>query len=114
MLIFKVFRAPEWADLVENGTTPGSAVDRSDGFVHFSTATQLPETLRRHFAGDTGLVLVAMKASLGGPWLRWEPSRGGDLFPHLYRDLELSDVHWSRDLPDDPAERQLPVEPTCA
>jgi uncharacterized protein (DUF952 family) len=113
MLIFKIFRAAEWADLVENETTPGAPVDRADGFVHFSTAGQLPETLRRHFVGETGLVLVAMMAARGGRWLRWEPSREGQLFPHLYRDLEMADVHWSRDLPDDPAERQLPTEPTC-
>lgn len=114
MLIFKVFRAAEWADLVENGSTPGSPVDRADGFVHFSTASQLPETLRRHFAGETGLVLVAMEAARGGNWLRWEPSRNGDLFPHLYRDLEREDVHWSHELADDPSARALPTEPTCA
>lgn len=114
MLIFKVFRAAEWADLLENGTTPGAPVDLADGFVHFSTAGQLPETLRRHFVGETGLVLVAMMAARGGRWLRWEPSRDGDLFPHLYRDLEMDDVHWSRELPDNPDVRDLPTEPTCA
>ncbi len=114
MLIFKVFRAAEWADLVENGSTPGSPVDRADGFVHFSTAYQLPGTLQRHFAGESSLMLVAVTAARGGVWLRWEPSRGGELFPHLYRDLEMADVHWSRKLSDDPAARDLPIEPTCA
>lgn len=114
MLIFKVFRAAEWADLVENGSTPGAPVDRADGYVHFSTAAQLPETLRRHFRGETGLVLVAMMAERGGSWLRWETSRNGELFPHLYRDLEMADVHWSRELADDPEGRALPSEPTCA
>lgn len=114
MLIFKVFRGPEWAELVENGRTRGAPVDVADGFVHFSTAKQLPGTLGRHFAGETGLVLVAMKVAGTAPWLKWEASRGGALFPHLYRDIEIGDVLWSRPLADDPAERDLPAEPTCA
>lgn len=114
MQIFKVFRAPEWADLVENGSTPGSPADFADGFVHFSTAEQLPETIRRHFKGETGLILAAMLASRGGSWLRWEASRNGELFPHLYRDFEMEDVHWSRPLGDDPATHDLPVEASCA
>lgn len=114
MLIFKVFRAQEWAELASLGVTRGAPVDRQDGFVHFSTAGQLPETLRRHFRGETGLVLVAIEAASASPWLKWEPSRDGALFPHLYRDLELADVVWSRPLADDPAARSLPTEPTCA
>lgn len=114
MLIFKVFRAPEWVELETSGRTRGAPVDRKDGYVHFSTAGQLPETLQRHFAGATGLVLVAMDAGRGGPWLKWEASRGGELFPHLYRDLEAEDVVWARPLPDNPADWKLPLEPTCA
>lgn len=114
MLIFKVFRALEWAELASNGRTRGAPVDRTDGFVHFSTAAQLSGTLQKHFSGATGLMLVAMDAGRGGPWLKWEASRGGELFPHLYRDFEAEDVVWSRRLPDDPADWTLPLEPTCA
>lgn len=114
MLIFKILRADEWAEFEKNGRTRGAPVDRQDGFVHFSTAGQLPETLHRHFPDAHDLVLVAMDAGRGGPWLKWEPSREGELFPHLYRDLESADVVWSRPLPDDPAGWKLPLEPTCA
>lgn len=114
MLIFKVFRGPEWAELASNGRTRGAPVDRQDGFVHLSTAAQLAGTLQKHFAGATDLVLVAMDAARGGPWLKWETSRGGELFPHLYRDFEAEDVVWSRPLPDDSSAWTLPVDPTCA
>jgi uncharacterized protein (DUF952 family) len=65
-------------------------VDHADGYVHFSTAEQLRETLRRHFAGQAGLVLFAVEAEPLGAALRWEPSRGGALFPHLYGELEMA------------------------
>ena len=100
MLIYKVFRAAEWAELEALGETPGSPADRADGFVHFSTAEQLPGTLDRHFAGETGLMLLAVDADAAGPSLRWEPSRGGALFPHLYRPLARTDVLWSRPVED--------------
>lgn len=99
MLIYKVLRPAEWADLRAAGTSAGAPVDRQDGFVHFSTAEQLPATLSRHFAGEAGLILLACDADALAADLRWEPSRGGALFPHLYRQLRLSDVLWSRDLP---------------
>ena len=94
MLIYKVFRAAEWAELEAAGETPGAPVDRADGFVHFSTAAQLPGRCAKHFAGETGLVLVAVEAEAAGAAIRWEPSRGGALFPHLYRALDLADVLW--------------------
>lgn len=114
MLIFKVFRRPEWDELARLGHTQGAPVDRRDGFVHFSTAQQLPGTLEKHFAGETGLVLLAIEVGANERWLKWEASRGGERFPHLYRDLELTDVLWNRELPADPAEWALPTEPTCA
>ena len=77
MLIYKVFRAAEWAELEAAGETAGAPVDRADGFVHFSTAGQLAGTLARHFAGESGLVLAAVEAGAAGEALRWEPSRGG-------------------------------------
>lgn len=96
MAIYKIFRPAEWARLVQDGETPGAPVDVADGFVHFSTAAQLLETAERHFAGETGLVVLALEETRLGEALRWEPSRGGQLFPHLYRSLRLSDVTWAR------------------
>jgi uncharacterized protein (DUF952 family) len=89
-LIYKVCAASEWRDATAAGAYRGSAVDLRDGFIHFSTSAQLAETLRRHFAGQRDLVLVAVDPGTLGPQLRWEPSRGGDLFPHLYGDLPVS------------------------
>lgn len=99
MMIYKIFRADEWASLQTNGTTSGAPVDLADGFVHFSTAAQVRETAARHFAEEDGLVLLACDADAMGAALKWEPSRGGDLFPHLYRELRLDDVAWQRPLP---------------
>jgi uncharacterized protein (DUF952 family) len=89
-LIYKVCAASEWRDATRAGAFRGSAVDLRDGFIHFSTSAQLAETLRRHFAGQRDLVLVAIDPEALGAGLRWEPSRGGDLFPHLYGDLPVS------------------------
>ncbi len=99
MLIYKVLRAPEWAELRRLGVSPGAPVDVADGFVHFSTGEQLAETCARHFAGETGLVLLALESEELGEALKWEPSRGGALFPHLYRELRMSDIVWQTDLP---------------
>ena len=99
MLIYKVLRAKEWAALQAAGRTDGAAVDVADGYVHFSTAEQLATTLARHFVGENDLALLACEAEALAPDLRWEPSRGGALFPHLYRDLRLSDVLWHRPIP---------------
>ncbi|MGI4880793.1 MAG: DUF952 domain-containing protein [Janthinobacterium lividum] len=90
--IYKIFRAAEWAVFEKSGHFAGSADDLRDGFIHISTAGQLAETVLRHFSGEDGLWRATLDAdSLGGE-LRWEPSRGGALFPHLYRPLEWSDV----------------------
>jgi len=96
MLIYKIFRGPEWAELDRTGTTAGAPVDLADGFIHFSTADQMRETAARHFAGAEGLVLAAVPAGPLGDQLKWEPSRGGALFPHLYRPLARQEVtaHW--------------------
>jgi uncharacterized protein (DUF952 family) len=95
-LVYKVCSASEWADAVGASTYRGSNVDRRDGFIHFSTAAQLEETLRRHFAGRVGLILVAVDPNTLGAALRWEPSRGGDLFPHLYGELPVALAQWVR------------------
>lgn len=102
MPIYKVLRYDEWAALQAAGETKGSPADRADGFVHFSTRATLAGTLAKHFAGETGLTLLAVEADALGDALRWEPARGGALFPHLYRDLALSDILWSRALADGP------------
>ena len=94
MLIFKIFRRPEWNAFRDAGVTEGAPVDLADGFIHFSTAAQVAETAAKHFATESDLVLVAVR-----PDPKWEPSRGGALFPHLYRPLRLSDVVWDKSLP---------------
>lgn len=83
MLIYKILRESEWARASAEGEYRGSAVDLRDGYIHFSTAAQMRETAGKHFAGQQDLVLLAVDSEkLVG--LKWEPSRGGDLFPHLY------------------------------
>lgn len=99
MVIYKILRAGEWAALRRDGRSRGAPVDLSDGYIHFSTAAQAPETAARHFAGEHGLMLLAVEAEGLGGSLKWEVSRGGALFPHLYRDLRLGDVHWAQPLP---------------
>ena len=102
MLVYKVLRAGEWAELDAGGESLGAPADRADGFVHLSTAGQLAETLARHFAEETGLILAALDAAAIGGELDWEPSRGGLLFPHLYRPLRRADILWTRPIADGP------------
>jgi uncharacterized protein (DUF952 family) len=97
-LIFKIVSAREWQAAEEAGRFTGSAVDVRDGYIHFSTAAQAPETARRHFAGQLDLLLIAVAVDALGPNLRWQPSRNDELFPHLYADLPLSAVRWVRPL----------------
>ncbi|MEM7723417.1 MAG: DUF952 domain-containing protein [Pseudomonadota bacterium] len=108
MLIYKILRASEWAALQSQGETPGAPIDVADGFVHFSTADQAPETAAKHFAGETGLTLLALDADDLGNALKWEVSRGGAEFPHLYAPLRLSDVLWHADLPLENGTHQFP------
>lgn len=96
MLIYKIFRRHEWDAFRAAGMTAGAPVDLADGYIHISSAAQLAETAAKHFAGESDLVLVALDDAALGSDLRWEPSRGGALFPHLYRALTLADVQWSR------------------
>ncbi len=99
MLIYKIFRRPEWDAFREAGQTLGAPIDLTDGYIHFSTAAQVAETAAKHFAAVSDLVLLALDSSRLGPRLRWEPSRGGQLFPHLYRALRLDEVTWDKSLP---------------
>jgi uncharacterized protein (DUF952 family) len=93
--IYKILDAAEWAESEIRGHYDGSEVDRLDNFIHFSTAAQVHETARRHFAGRRNLVLVAVNADVLGA-LRWEPSRGGELFPHLYGPLPVAAARWAK------------------
>lgn len=111
MLIFKIFRADEWAELKAHGHTAGAPVDLADGFIHFSAATQVAETAARHFASEDGLILCAVRAFDLGDDLKWEISRGGARFPHLYRKLRLEDVTWSAPLPLGPDGHVFPELP---
>lgn len=99
MLIYKIFRSPEWDALKADGETLGAPIDLADGFIHFSTAQQAAETAVKHFAGVEGLWLAAVEADPLGDALKWEVSRGGAEFPHLYRALKLTDVAWCQPLP---------------
>ncbi|HHM12700.1 MAG TPA: DUF952 domain-containing protein [Planctomycetaceae bacterium] len=96
MLVYKILRSDEWAAFEAAGVTDGAPIDIADGFVHLSDGEQVHETRARHFQGETGLWLLALDADSLGADLRWEPSRGGALFPHLYRPLRREDVLWAR------------------
>ena len=98
-LVFKIVSSTEWRAAEARGVFAGAAVDRADGYIHFSTAAQAPETAEKWFGGRDDLTLVAIDADALGALLRWEPSRGGALFPHLYGELPLTAVVWSRPLP---------------
>ena len=98
MLVYKIVAAEEWSEAERAGVFRGAAVDRADGFIHFSTAGQAPDTAAKWFAGRDDLTLAAIDAAALGGALRWEPSRGGALFPHLYGPLPMSAVVWARPL----------------
>jgi uncharacterized protein (DUF952 family) len=107
--IYKICERTAWRLAEQSGSYAGSGADARDGFLHFSTAAQLAGTMAKHFAGQCGLLLVAVDADALGGTLKWEPSRGGDLFPHLYAALPLSAVRWTKPLPDEVAgRRELP------
>jgi uncharacterized protein (DUF952 family) len=99
--IYKICERDEWRVAESDGAFRGSDVDLRDGFIHFSTAAQVGETAAKHFAKQSGLMLVAVDSNAFGPALKWERSRGNDLFPHLYAALPLTAVRWARPLPDE-------------
>lgn len=105
--IYKICERACWPRAEQAGTYRGSAVDARDGFIHLSTAAQLAGTLEKHFAGRSDLLLVAVETDRLGPALKWEPSRGGELFPHLYGALPLIAVTWTKPLPDEVAGRRV-------
>ena len=99
MLIYKIFRRSEWDAFVVAGQTAGAPVDLADGYIHLSTSAQVVETAAKHFASESDLVLLALESDTLGDALKWEPSRGGALFPHLYRAMTTKDVLWDKSLP---------------
>jgi uncharacterized protein (DUF952 family) len=101
-MIYHMCRGEEWAAATAVGIYRGSSQDLADGFIHFSTKDQIVESARRHRAGQDGLLLLAVDASTLGNRLRWEPSRGGDLFPHLYGPLYPHESASVRPLPIGP------------
>jgi uncharacterized protein (DUF952 family) len=90
--IYKILPAALWHEAERSGVFRGSPVDMKDGFIHFSNAEQAPETAAKHFAGQSDLVLLRVDAVRLGERLKWEPSRGGALFPHFYGELEIAVV----------------------
>lgn len=90
--IIKLLRAAEWAQFQAEGVFAGSADDLRDGYIHISTPEQAPGTLAKWFAGDVGVMELTLDADALGAALKWEESRGGQLFPHLYRPLRLDEV----------------------
>jgi uncharacterized protein (DUF952 family) len=96
--IYKLARTAEWREALAKGYYSGSPDDIRDGFIHLSSKLQLPATLRRHFRGETDLVLIAFEEEKLGFGLKWETSRDGDLFPHLYGNLPISEMLWQRSL----------------
>lgn len=98
-LIYKILSRAEWLAAEAAGVFQGSAVDLADGYIHFSTAAQAQETARRHFAGRDDLVVLTVETEDLGADLKWERSRGGDLFPHLYGALRTSLVRAVSDAP---------------
>ncbi len=104
--IYKICELTAWQRAEQAGSYRGSAADARDGFIHFSTAAQLAETVAKHFSGQRELLLVAVDADALGETLKWEPSRGGELFPHLYAALPLAAVCWTKLVPDEVSGRR--------
>jgi uncharacterized protein (DUF952 family) len=109
-LIFKILDATLWAVTKEHNTFKGAAIDLKDGYIHFSTAAQMHETAKLHFAGQDNLVLFAVEAETVAHKLKWEASRGGKLFPHVYGTIDLTEVLWAKPLPWNGTQHLFPVE----
>jgi uncharacterized protein (DUF952 family) len=98
---YKILTAGQWAAWQDRGEFTGAPVDIEDGYIHLSTAEQVPETAAKHFAGLSDLVLAEVDLDPLGDLVRWEPSRGGQLFPHVYGVIPLTAVVEARAIPED-------------
>ncbi len=98
-LIYKICPAALWAEAEHAGVFTGMAIDTKDGYIHFSTAEQAAETAALHFQGQDGLLLIAVEGDQFGDALKWEVSRGGALFPHLFATLPVSAILWAKPMP---------------
>ena len=96
-VVYKIMTLIEWSETARRGVFFGTSLDLRDGYIHLSTADQVEETVIRHFADCGNLILVGIGVEGLGEALRFEPSRGGDLFPHLYADLKIGDILWSKE-----------------
>jgi uncharacterized protein (DUF952 family) len=101
-VIYKIVSEATWQQARAEGVFHGASIDLADGYIHFSTASQARNTAALHFAGQTGLLLVAVDTEMLGEPLKFEPSRGGDLFPHLYAPLAMTSILWEKPLPIGP------------
>ena len=108
MIVYKIFRSDEQAALEAAGRTAGAPIDLQDGYVHMSTAEQVKETAAKHFAAEDNLYLLAIETDRLGDDVKWEVSRGGAEFPHLYRDLLASDIVWTKTLKLGPNGHEFP------
>lgn len=108
MLIYKIFRGPEWSEMQSKGETDGAPIDLADGYIHLSGPDTVAKTAALYFADMDDLVLVAVEAD-GMVDLKWETSRGGAAFPHLYRKLRIDDVVWHAPLPIVDGAHQFPA-----
>lgn len=106
-LIYKIAPRAEWAAAAATGVYVGAPIDLADGYIHFSTAAQVAETLAKHFAGQRDLLLIAVRAEPLGEALRWEVSRGGERFPHLYASLPVGAAVQITEIPIGPDGRHL-------
>jgi uncharacterized protein (DUF952 family) len=112
-IIYKICPSALWQEAARTGTFTGMPIDLKDGYIHFSTAETVKETAALHFAGEAGLVLAAIDGDALGEGLRYEASRGGKLFPHLYGWLSMDAVRWVKPLPIGSDGRHVfpPLEP---
>lgn len=106
-LIYHLCRRADWLAAEQAGVYRGSAQDAADGFIHFSTAAQVEASAAKHRAGEPDLLLIAVDPAALGDRLKWEPARGGTLFPHLYGALPVTAVRWTKRLPLDAAGRHV-------
>ena len=108
--IFKIMEATAYENAKASGWFEGAEIDLKDGYIHFSDAAQVEETARLYFAGRDNLMLLAVEADALGHALKWEASRGGKLFPHLFAELDMSQVLWAKPLPWKDGMHHFPAE----